>query len=253
MKCTTLFRNGGHRWLMFGQDPAKPGNVIDTNQVVICGGQSAILLDPGGMEVFPAMLGALSQEISVNDIRHLFLSHQDPDVGSSLPLWRKICDANLRIHVPWLWAGFLAHFDKDAKFETIPDEGREIALDGDVRLKFLPAHYLHSPGNHHVYDAKAKMLFTGDIGAALMPEAGRGDVFVSDFSSHIKLMEGFHRRWMGSTQARDGWIAMVSELDIDMLVPQHGLVFRGDDVKRFLDWFARLDICTGLSAFGRRA
>jgi flavorubredoxin len=252
MKCVTLFRHDDHCWQAFGQDPGRPDNVIDTNQYLIRAGGSAILLDPGGMEVFPAMLAALTREISLDEIKALFLSHQDPDIGSSLPLWRRVCRPDVKIYLSWLWSTFVAHFDRDATFTTIPDEGMEYALSHDVRLRFIPAHYLHSSGNFSVYDPKARILFSGDIGAALIPQdRATGNLFVSDFSAHIPYMEGFHRRWLGSVAARDAWVAQVSKLDIHILAPQHGLLFKGDDVKRFLDWLSGLEIGSGIGAMSR--
>lgn len=251
MKCVTLFRHEDHRWLAFGQDPEKPDNIIDTNQYVICAGNSAMLLDPGGMEVFPPMLAALTREIAVEDIKAIFLSHQDPDVGSSLPLWRRVCRPDVKFYISWLWSSFVAHFDREAALTAIPDEGMEVALSHDIKLRFIPAHYLHSSGNFSVYDPRARMLFSGDIGAALVPDKGRNGMFVQDFNAHVQYMEGFHRRWMGSPQARDAWVAAVSKLEIDMLCPQHGLIFRGDDVKRFLDWLSRLEVGSGVAAIAR--
>ncbi|EME70390.1 hypothetical protein H261_08708 [Paramagnetospirillum caucaseum] len=252
MKCATLFRQDDHCWQMFGQDPDKPDNVVDTNQYLIRSGDCAILLDPGGMEVFPAMLAALTREIPVSSVKALFLSHQDPDIGSSLPLWRRVCEPDTKIYLSWLWSSFTAHFDRDAVFTTIPDEGMEVSLSPSVRLRFVPAHYLHSSGNFNVYDPKAKALFSGDVGAALVPkDKATGSVFVTDFASHVQYMDGFHRRWLASTRARDAWCAQVSKLDIDFLAPQHGLVFKGDDVKRFIDWFAGLEIGSGVAAMNR--
>ena len=128
----------------------------------------------------------------------------------------------------------------------------EVSLSHDVKLRFIPAHYLHSSGNFNVYDPKARILFSGDMGAALVPaDKTNGSMFVSDFAGHIQYMEGFHRRWLGSAQARDAWVAQVSKLDIHMLAPQHGLVFKGDDVKRFIDWIAGLDIGSGVASMNR--
>ncbi len=241
MKCVSLFRRDDHRWLAFGQDPGRPDAIIDTNQYVVCSSAGALLLDPGGMEVFPAMLAALTQEVAAEDVKGIFLSHQDPDIGSSLPLWRRVCSADTKVYLSWLWTGFVTHFDRDATFTSIPDEGMEIAL-GEVSLRLVPAHFLHSPGNFSVYDPRARILFSGDIGAALVPRQLATDMVVADFAGHVQYMEGFHRRWMGSATARDTWIETVSRLDVDVLAPQHGLIFRGDDVKRFLDWFAALEI-----------
>jgi flavorubredoxin len=33
---------------------------------------------------------------------------------------------------------------------------------------------------------------------------------------------------------------MVSKRKIDMIAPQHGAVFRGESVKKFLEWFRNL-------------
>ncbi len=247
MKGSTIYRDGDHRWLVFARDPDRPDNIIDTNQCVVCVGGQTMLLDPGGMELFPAMLAALTQEVPADSISHLFLSHQDPDVSSSLPLWRRMCGANLEVLVPWMWTGFISHFDRDARMVKIPDEGTTVRL-GGVALQILPAHYLHSPGCYVVYDPKARVLFSGDIGAALVPPEEADSLFVDDFNRHVAYMEGFHRRWMGSPQARDAWIGMVSRLDIDIMAPQHGKLFRGEDVRRFLDWFGGLEVGAGIGA-----
>lgn len=250
MICETIYKKGDHAWLVFGQDKAKPGNIVDTNQIVVRGGDSVILLDPGGMEVFPPMLSALTEHVPIEHVRHLFMSHQDPDIGSSLPLWRQVCNKDVKIYLPWLWAEFVTHFDSKAKFVALPDEGTSIGLHGGVTLDVIPAHYLHSPGNFSVYDPTAAILWTGDIGAALVPAGSSHGFFVEDFDRHIQYMEAFHKRWMGSPRARDAWVARVSAMNVEMLVPQHGLIFRGEDVKRFLDWLGALEIGAGVAAIG---
>jgi len=30
--------------------------------------------------------------------------------------------------------------------------------------------------------------------------------------------------------------------DVDMLCPQHGAIYQGEDVNRFIDWFDRLEV-----------
>jgi len=67
-------------------------------------------------------------------------------------------------------------------------------------------------------------------------------LFVEDFDRHIKMAEGFHQRWMGSREARDAWCERVSRLDIGMLCPQHGAIYQGADVGRFIDWFSQLPV-----------
>jgi flavorubredoxin len=55
-------------------------------------------------------------------------------------------------------------------------------------------------------------------------------------------MEYFHRRWMPSNRAKSNWIARVKELDIEMMAPQHGRIFKGEAIQEFLEWFAKLDV-----------
>jgi flavorubredoxin len=79
------------------------------------------------------------------------------------------------------------------------------------------------------------------VGAALLPPEKKG-LFVEDFSSHIRHAEGFHRRWMGSNEAKRQWCERVSHMEIDMLCPQHGAIYQGADVQRFINWFDELHV-----------
>ena len=239
MKVQEIFSNKYYRWLMFGRDPEKPESIIDTNQYVVVTQRHALMMDPGGIELFPAMLSAIVKYAPVEQITHLFASHQDPDIISSLSLWdQALPDATL--YSPWLWEGFIRHFGmNNIKFKGIPDGGESLTLD-NTHLEFFPAHYLHSSGNFNVYDPEAKILMSGDIGAAL--ESADAPMFVDNFDSHINKMKMFHQRWMPSNKAKNDWVARVSKLDVDMLCPQHGRIFKGDDVKRFLDWFEALEV-----------
>ncbi len=229
----------GHQWFVFGRDPDKPEKIIDTNQYMVVADGRALLLDPGGIELFAVMLASVLKHVEAEQITDLFASHQDPDIISSLGMWDQVLpDATL--HSPWMWEGFIRHFGmENIRYAAIPDAGGVLKL-GGLQLELVPAHYLHSSGNFHVYDPKARILFSGDVGAALEP--GETDLFVQDFDAHTAFMTGFHRRWMPSNRAKNDWISRVRALDIDMMVPQHGRLFRGDDVTRFLDWFEQLEV-----------
>jgi flavorubredoxin len=231
--------DGGHRWIAFGRDPEKPARIIDTNQYLIKDGDRSVILDPGGIESFSAVLSAVMAHVSIEQITDLFFSHQDPDVTSSLGLWDEALP-HARMHASWIWEGFLMHYGcTHLTYVAIPDQGATIDLP-HVSLQLVPAHYLHSPGNIHVYDPIAKILFSADIGAALEPPGT--PMFVEDFAAHVPKMKLFHQRWMPSERAKLDWISRVRKLDIALMVPQHGRIFRGDDVKRFLDWFEALEV-----------
>ncbi|USH03660.1 MBL fold metallo-hydrolase [Grimontia kaedaensis] len=234
-----IYSGDTHQWFMFGRDPSKPDKIIDTNQYMLRTQSNALLMDPGGIEIFSAMLASVVKQVPINEIGHIFASHQDPDIISSLGLWDSAL-SGAKLHAPWLWEGFVRHFGMEhIEYAPIVDEGGRLVLNG-VEIRFVPAHYLHSSGNFHVYDPVAKILMSGDVGAAL--EADDAPMEVEDFEEHIPKMKGFHQRWMPSNAAKNDWIRRVRELEIDMMCPQHGRVFTGDNVGKFLDWFERLDV-----------
>lgn len=240
MKCQLIYEAGDHRWHALARDPERPGHLVDTNEYLIERGGQALLTDPGGMEIFAPVFTAVSEVLDPGQIRYLFASHQDPDIISSLGLWLDF-NPDIRCYLSWLWTSFVPHFGGGADtFIPIPDAGLEFSLNG-LPLRAVPAHYLHSSGNFHLYDPKARILFSGDVGAALLPSGGE-ELFVRDFDRHIRHAEGFHRRWMGSNEAKQDWCERVSRLDIDMLCPQHGAIYQGEDVARFIAWFHDLRV-----------
>lgn len=235
-----IYEDGAHKWFAITRDPNRPDYLVDTNEYLVVSGDDAILVDPGGSEVFPAVFSALSTQFDPRKISKLFASHQDPDIISSLSMWTEF-NTDIKCYVSWLWSSFVPHFGGTKEtFIDIPDNGTDILV-GSQRLQAIPAHYLHSSGNFHLYDPKAKILFSGDVGAALLPP-GEDGLFVENFDRHIRHAEAFHRRWMGSERAKRDWCSRVAQLDIEMLCPQHGAIYQGADVKRFIDWFAHLEV-----------
>ncbi|MEI6746242.1 MAG: MBL fold metallo-hydrolase [Methylococcaceae bacterium] len=242
MKMTKIYE-GAHQWVMFGRDENKPDNIIDSNQYIVRTANKCLLLEPGGTELFAPMMAAVLHHAPVDQITDLFASHQDPDVISSLGLWDQAL-SNAKLHAPALWEGYIRNFGCESiEYVPIPDNGETIKIES-VELQIIPAHYLHSPCNFHVYDPQAKILMCGSVGSAFEP--ANAPVFVERFDVHVEKMRAYHQRMMPSNQAKRAWIDRVRNLDIDILAPQHGRMFKGDDVKRFLDWFDSLQVGTGV-------
>lgn len=250
MKAEKFFSEGDHSWfIVFDQDESR---VVDSNVLACQVDGQTLLCDPGGFEVFPQVFSALVDMLPPSSIKSAFVSHQDPDIASSLPLWNA-CNPDIVWHTSKLWVSFIRHYGAlDANIQGIPDEGGEIVL-GTMRLQIIPAHYLHSSANFQVYDPKARVLFSGDVGAALLPPGhaaflDRRDIESSAaFDAHIKHAEFFHRRWMPSNAAKRDWCERVSKMNIDFLCPQHGAIYTGRNVQRFIDWFDQLDVGSAIA------
>lgn len=183
----------------------------------------------------------LSETLSLLDggsLEHLFLSHQDPDVLAAANGWLVSTDAQAWCSA--LWTRFVPHFGLSHlvadRLHAIPDEGMVLDL-GGCELLVLPAHFMHSCGNFHVYDPVSKILYTGDLGASI----GQSYRVVEDFDAHVPYMEGFHRRYMACNRILNLWVRMVRGLDVEIVAPQHGALFRGRAmVERFLAWLENL-------------
>jgi flavorubredoxin len=233
-----LYNDGTHRNVLLREFDGD-GLAVQTNQHVIVHGEEAMILDPGGHKIYSKVLAETFSVLGRAKLREIFLSHQDPDIVAALNGWLMTTDAEA--HVSSLWLRFVPHFGLDRlvsdRLHGIPDEGMIYKL-GGAPLYYLPAHFLHSEGNFQVYDPRSKILYTGDLGASI----GQSYREVGDFDAHLPYMEGFHRRYMTSRKVMRAWAEMVRGLDIEMIAPQHGALFRGKDmVARFIDWCADLE------------
>lgn len=247
MICQTIFQQGTHLWLAFGRDPDESAPSPDANYLVLAADGATALIDPSGLAAFPAFLAALTEKLPLESVQHVLLSGAAPDVVSTLPLWRQLVPGSAQVYVPALGSEFLFPYDAADGVVPIPDEGLRVSLGGGVALDLLPAHYLHAPANFSVYDARARVLFTGDVGSAVAPKDASASLFVEDFASYAPHLEAFHARWMPSPAARDAWVRNVSRLDVDVIAPRRGLLLKGADVGRFLDWFSKLKLGAGVA------
>jgi flavorubredoxin len=232
-----LFDNGAHKNVLL-EDFTSGGLAVQANQHVILDGKSAMILDPGGHKVYSKVLAATTGLLGPAKLETIFLSHQDPDIVAAVNGWLMTTDA--KAYVSSLWTRFVPHFGLDRLVESrllpIEDHGMKLAL-GASEMQVVPAHFLHSPGNFQVYDPISKILYSGDLGASIGPEYRE----VPDFDAHVPSMAGFHRRYMASSRAMKAWAKIVRKLDVDIIAPQHGALFKGKAmVERFISW------CEGL-------
>lgn len=230
----------GHKFVWLGLDEADAEKGILTNQYLIVDGDEGLLVDPGGYFVFQRLLGAVQEIVDPMKVTGIFYSHQDPDVVGSLNLLLDFFP-NARVYISALWSRFIPHLGSIAGIDIveIPDEGMKIPL-GNSNLEAVPAHFLHSPGNFTLYDPEVRVLFSGDIGAAVFP-ANEWYLFVEDFDAHIKYIEGFHRRYLCCKKAINAWLSKVRTLEVEIIAPQHGSILQDDNARRFLNWLASLD------------
>ena len=237
MSHVVLFDDGTHKNVLL-EDFSGTGLAVQANQHVILDGSSGMILDPGGHKVYSKVLAATTGLLGKARLETIFLSHQDPDIVAAVNGWLMTTDA--KAYVSGLWIRFVAHFGLDKLVESrllpIPDHGMMLTL-GSREVRVIPAHFLHSPGNFQIYDPTSKILYSGDLGASV----GADYREVTDFDAHLEHMYGFHKRYMSGNRAMKAWAKIVRGLDVEIIAPQHGALFKGKPmVERFVSW------CEGL-------
>ncbi len=239
IKGIVLYEDQDHKFIWLGSEGKYRKGAVQTMQYLIIDKGRGILLDPGGVHLFSRVVTAVSHFISVEKIDAIFFSHQDPDVSSGIALWMGITKS--KIYISSLWVRFLPHFGivDASRIVPIPDKGMNIALPSGSNMKCIPSHFMHSPGQFSLFDEKSRILFSGDIGAAVFEEHDEV-TFVEDFQKHLPLIEGFHIRYMACNRVVNKWASVIRALNPLMIAPQHGAIYKDEHVNNFLTWISNL-------------
>lgn len=237
-----LYRDKSHACLMFTDLMEEDGQAVQCNQFLIVDNGTGAIIDPGGNLAFNELFMGMTRHFPPQRLSYVIASHADPDIIASLDRWMTSTKASLVISR--IWERFAPHFTKVGKTENrvigVPDSGARLPL-GNSELILLPAHFMHSEGNFHFYDPISRILFTGDL-AVSMTTGAQARKPVVNIQAHIPRMEAFHRRYMVSNKILRLWTRMARQLDVQMLVPQHGAPIMGKRaVEDFYVWIENLE------------
>lgn len=237
---TLLYDDGTHKCVMFSlEDEDHQEHSLSVNQFLIIQRDSAVLIDPGSAAIFSDLYDAVSRHIDPLQLKYIFFSHQDPDVAGAIAEWSVATSAKLVMSQ--LWTRFMGHYglmDMN-RIVGLEDHGGQIKF-GEDFLQFIPSHFLHSPGNFSLFDSRSKILFSGDIGAAILSPQNLNKQ-VDDFEEHRPFLESFHGRYMASNRFCRAWVKCVRRYDVQIIAPQHGSLFKGEIAKKFLGWFEEVE------------
>lgn len=234
-----IYDDGKHKCIVFSFDNEEvEESFLAVNQYLIVQNKSAILIDPGSSAGYDELFDAVSRYIDIEQLKYIFYTHQDPDVAGSIAEWSVSSPA--KHIVSKCWVRFMGHygFMNFNRLIALEDKGAKIPF-GDDFLQFIPAHFLHSPGNFSLYDSRSKILFSGDIGASITKEYGKSIGSVN-FDDIKESLVAFHQRYMAGNVFCKAWSKKIKRYDIDMMAPQHGSLLKGEEFEKFVKWFEEL-------------
>ncbi|SHH14221.1 response regulator [Clostridium grantii] len=202
-------------------------NGLHCNPYLIIDGDEAILIDPGSVIDFEIVYKNVTSLIDIEKLKYIVLSHQDPDICSSTPLFEKK-GVNAKIITHWRTGTIADHYGIKSKKYIVNENRYEITLKSGRKLKFIPTPYLHFPGAIVTYDAESKILFSSDLFGAI---STKWSLYADE--SYMEVMKTFHEHYMPGNQILRPVMEVFLKMDISMIASQHGSIIK-ENVKNYI-------------------
>jgi len=214
---TPLFRNDHHAvyWLGTPEDSA-----FRCNTYLITDGDEAIIVDPGGAEVFDFVRRRVEQIILPENVSAQILCHQDPDVAGSMVRWLDV-NPEMKVITSTRTNILISHYGRDNYNFFNITEFLTYTFSSGRSIRFIESPFLHFPGAFVTYDETSSFLFSGDIWAAIDMD---WKLVISDFHKHEFKMNLFHLDYMAGNIAARGFIDRLKGITVKAILPQHGSV-----------------------------
>ena len=214
------------------------GSSLRCNPYLIVDNDEAILVEPGSIQHFPSVLQKVSKLVDFNQITHILVSHQDPDLCASIPRFEELIygtGGSCKIVTHTRASVLVSHYGVRSSFYMVDANDWSLTLTSGRKIKFIFAPYLHFPGAFMSYDTKNKTLFSGDIFGGFSFD---WELYANE--NYSEAMKAFHENYMPSNEILRSAMEKLSDFEIEMIAPQHGSVIN-KDVNKYIDVLTNLD------------
>ena len=213
-----------------------PKELFHCNPYLLVDGEEAVLFDPGGITDYAKVAEKVFSIVKPARIRYVVLHHQDPDVCASMPLLEEAIDYGQVKIVAHSRASVLIHYyGIKSEFYLVDKNFYTLTLKSGRILRFLTTPFCHFPAAIVTYDEREKILFSSDIFGAISPGwslfAGEG---------YEEQMRTFHVGYMASTRHLSKVMKMIAQLDLDLILPQHGSIIPKEMIPGCIDFLKSL-------------
>lgn len=209
----------GIYWVGFNDESAG----FRCNPYLILDGDETVFIEPGSVPHYPIVHNKAVSVTRPESIRHIIVSHQDPDLCAAIPKFEEIISPDSRIVTHTRASVIIAHYGVRSRFYCVDQEGWKLTLESGRTFRFIFAPYLHFPGAFMTYDEKSKILFSGDLFGAFSFD---WNLYANDY--YIEAMKAFHENYMPSHEILASAMRKLKKFDIAMIAPQHGSIIDRD-------------------------
>jgi len=188
-------------------------------------GENSVLVDPGSMLEFDAVVRKINSISSMHHVKYIILHHQDPDLAASVPEMEKLIDRkDLQIITHSRMVPLVKHYMIKSNYYEI-DKHRHKLQSGELHLEFIPTPYCHSPGAFVTYEPKTKTLLSGDIFGGIEES---WEFYAGD--DYFEKAKQFHAEYMPSRDIFNYALSKIEALDINLIAPQHGSIIKKEQI-----------------------
>lgn len=197
--------------------------------------EKVTLIDTVKASFSEEMISRIADILPPKKIDIIISNHVEMDHSGALPAIRRHCpNALIYTSSPSGAKGLTAHYGKD---NYIPVKNGDTLSIGKRTLRFISTPMLHWPDNMVTYCPEEKTLFSNDAFGQHLATTERFD---DEIPLSVALEEA--QKYYGNIimcygrQAQTVW-NIVKELEIDMIAPSHGIIWR-KHIRDIMDAYA---------------
>ena len=188
-------------------------------------GNESILVDPGSMLEFDAVVKKINTISSMHNVKYIILHHQDPDLAASVPEMEKLIDRDdLLVITHSRMVPLVKHYMIKSDYYEIDKHQYKLDSNG-LHLEFLTTPYCHSPGAFVTYEPSTKTLLSGDIFGGIEES---WEFYARD--DYFEKAKQFHAEYMPSRDIFNYALSKIEDLDINLIAPQHGSIIEKERI-----------------------
>jgi flavorubredoxin len=224
-------------WLIPTYVPAMPGTWVGVHSLVIRGAEP-IIVDTGASLVRDAWFDAAFSVVDPEDVRWVFLSHDDHDhVGNLLQVLERCPNATLVANFS-ITTRLSADLELPAHRMRWLDHGASFDA-GDRTLHLVRPPMFDAPSTRGLYDSKSKVLWAVDSFGALVDDEvyELGDVPPDLYAESFDLLNSWNTPWMEwvDTERFTAHVASSRRLPVEVVASAHGPILRGSQIDDAFD------------------
>ena len=225
-------------------------NGVTLNSYIVKGEKTAIIDGVIGWDGVPETLYESLGEIGVDpkEIEYVIVNHMEPDHSGWLENFKKINDKFTIVCTDKAAKLVEAFYGKEEKIQIVK-EGDTLDLGNGKVFSFHPVANVHWPDTMYTYEQGSKTLFSCDMFGAF----GKIDEHYFDDELTEEEVEFFELEGIRyfsnvmttfSAMAKKA-IKKAEELDIKIIAPGHGPLYRGNPKKIMDDYYRYCDYASG--------